>query len=387
MDFVWVVVLVFAPMSSGQSCFSICPSGYYKTGDCEDPSRNHSCKECAKGTFTDIENKYPRCMRCKDCSMQEEKVQNCSTTRNTVCDCPKGYYYLEHVCVSCSIRIKDKRHDDYKKKCLLCQHESCMNDPECKRKCTSTTPSPSTKPSTVTAKTTATTETSASASKSTPEASNKTQNPVAILLQSNKNNPMVWIYVVFVVLSLVVLLLLLHFSKNLLRQIFACWSSDEDVEMLAENKNFNEKNLYMNTLTISEESPMMSLCQEPPTHISPCLPDSEHIASQQDKESDRWPAIVLYAIIKEVPLRRWKEFLRLLSVSDQEMERVELEACLGSKEKQYQMLRLWSQHSSASLNDVYSSLHYMDLSGCAQQLQESLENLEWRPGGNQVVGP
>ncbi|PWA31035.1 hypothetical protein CCH79_00010628 [Gambusia affinis] len=206
-------------------------------------------------------------------------------------------------------------------------------------------------------------------------------------------NTLFWLSFVGVVTSLLLFWFLLLFCRNLLRKeaVLPCWDKQKNLQRLPQELKLDEQRSHhcssptTQTFAVFEETPMMSLCQEPPAHISGHVRHSLHTDARRYEHCDRWPAIVLYAIIKEVPLRRWKEFLRLLSVPDQQMERVEMEAGLGSMEKQYQMLRLWSQRSSASLNEVYSSLHLMELSGCVQQLQENLERLQWRCEAKQAL--
>ncbi|XP_013873329.1 tumor necrosis factor receptor superfamily member 1A isoform X2 [Austrofundulus limnaeus] len=399
MDFVWfsfsILALVFggecfneATEQTSGSCYEVCPAGYFwdkRGGHCSD--KKYFCKKCDKDSYTEIKNHIKRCLKCSTCSHSEVVVKPCSFTSNTKCGCKPGFFYVqENMCWDCS-KVTGTTHADFKKQC------------------TSTTVLPSTNTSTTMVSVTTKTPTFAPIpllGPTTPDllldsttstllqgfkTSNSTSNPAVQPVPTAKNH-MVWLLslVIFAVLLVLVWLLVFCGSMHRNQDNHSCWKRNKNAKTPAQEGTLKERCSHHSsspsplTFTISEETPMMSLCQDPPAHISGQIPDTGHTAARQEERSDRWPAIVLYAIIKEVPLRRWKEFLRLLSVPDQQMERVELEAGLGSIEKQYQMLRLWSQRSSASLNDVYSSLHHMDLSGCAQLLQESLEKLKWRQG-------
>ncbi|XP_053281780.1 tumor necrosis factor receptor superfamily member 1A [Pleuronectes platessa] len=359
MDVVLVFLLIHVVLSVGQSsepCYSKCPAGSYKKKDCDNRTGYNECQECVKGTYTVIGNTRTKCLRCGSCRRDEVIIRPCNSTHNVECGCKEGYY-LEGTksnggyCIRCDCQYckgPDANRDV--KKCQPCQR-ACAETP---------VPPPSTtKPAT--------------------SPGRRTENQKRAL--PKEHMPM-WLSVLVAVgISLALcglLLLLLHLiwkKTEKPNMVLCCRPNIEQ----GGDQGSSSTTLRFN---ISEESPMMDLshCPAPPrhpaAHTRPLLPAVEQGAARQEEQSEHWTAIVLYAIIKEVPLRRWKEFLRLLLVADQQLERVELEAGLGSMEKQYQMLRLWSQRSSASLSDVFSALNHMDLSGCAQLLQENLEKLQ-----------
>ncbi|XP_023196551.1 tumor necrosis factor receptor superfamily member 25-like isoform X2 [Xiphophorus maculatus] len=380
-----VVSLILAFMSTRVSLLeatgqdSNCIAGYYKD------AKNHSCKLCPEGTYTDRSHSLTFCLRCSSCGRGGVK-KPCTASSDEVCICPSGHYSKDGDCKKCSENssISDIN-EDYCDMCQACQSQHCMKHPGCKT-------SPISAPSEVRAGTLASTAGPASPSgRPTPSTTLKTSSPTIEKVPSQYT--LFWLSFVGIVTSLLLFWFLLLFCRNLLRKeaVLPCWNKQKKLQRLPQEPKLDEQRSHhcssptTQTFTVFEETPMMSLCQEPPAHVGGHVRHSLHTDARRYEHCDRWPAIVLYAIIKEVPLRRWKEFLRLLSVSDQQMERVEMEAGLGSMEKQYQMLRLWSQRSSASLNEVYSSLHLMELSGCVQQLQENLERLQWRCEAKQAL--
>ncbi|XP_014001532.1 tumor necrosis factor receptor superfamily member 1A isoform X1 [Salmo salar] len=347
----YVLVLTLACLDSVRSCTEEtlknhpestcyeCPAGFHKE------KGTSKCIKCIAGKeFTAIRNYDVACKRCKACDegVSQMVVKSCEPKNDTECGCMKNYY------------PKKSKH---RLQCIKCQTKDCSNYTECHTSCTITT---------------------------TQRPPTLTPNP-SITQTGPDHYPLLTTSYVFVVVLMTTLLIagLLVLTKGGWMVHGCCATPEKDLQLPTRDTSANGQPNGPTSLTlnITQGIPMTTFSHsatktEYHTLVTPLLPGREPRIPRQETQEERWPAKVLYAIIKEVPLRRWKEFLRLLSVPDQHLERVDLEPGLGSMERQYQMLRLWSQGPAAGLEDIYSALLYMDLAGCAHQLQDSLEQLQ-----------
>lgn len=87
--------------------------------------------------------------------------------------------------------------------------------------------------------------------------------------------------------------------------------------------------------------------------------------------------VTLYAVVDGVPPTRWKEFMRLMGLSEHEIERLELQNGRCLREAQYSMLEAWRRRTprnEATLDVVSLVLSKMDLHGCLENIQEALRS-------------
>ncbi|NWT70845.1 TNR25 factor, partial [Prunella himalayana] len=100
-------------------------------------------------------------------------------------------------------------------------------------------------------------------------------------------------------------------------------------------------------------------------------PDEGELSAPPEPRGALLQGSQLYAVIDVVPVRRWKEFMRMLELREAEIELVELEVA-HIRDQQYEMLKRWCQQTSATLDRVFAALERMELAGCAEALRQSL---------------
>ncbi|XP_043081406.1 tumor necrosis factor receptor superfamily member 1A isoform X2 [Puntigrus tetrazona] len=341
------------PMTDGS-----CSPGYYRV-------KEDLCEMCGSGFYTDLPNNLTSCLRCTLCdgSANEEENVNCTATQDRVCICKSGFYQNNNhckpckSCQNCAACFKCKKNCNQKTakttavvcetgyfpeggQCISCVKYKCKNE-SCKSFCSSIT-----------------------------------QEPYPLLL-------VVLVTVTF--LGGLLSFLLIWFCR---RRWLCCQARiwhvgkhppiqippDDPNNVISIPTPMERNGATYKGLPVSSYAPGV-LSGDLQSIMGPLIANGNP-KLMQALQKESWPAPVLYTVIRAIPVTRWKEFLRLLSMSDDQMERIELETGPSYLEKQYHMLRLWSQSSGATMENIYSALHYMNLSGCAQELQEKLEQLQ-----------
>ncbi|XP_062398117.1 tumor necrosis factor receptor superfamily member 1A isoform X2 [Sardina pilchardus] len=344
------------------------------------------CKKCDRGFFLEkhLDDNCPGdsvksqrscdpCITC-DAPANQIEVTNCTPTKDRVCGCKDGHYSNKvHeksgilICMNC---VNCHNHSECPECPKACKNGMYMDDVTCKSCQKQNCDNPQCKDTDICA----------------------SELPVLVI-------------VIALIVPLIVGLLLISIRHLVRCGRKPCWSYKKDNNNLPDQHEDTHRTtqIYIQANQGDQDQIMIPIPQEVKVP-APCAPVFESLMqpseeTQKDtytqsliKNESRshffspillttqhpcpnYEAQVLYTIIREVPVRRWKEFLRLLAVPDEEIERVEMETGASYLERQYQMLRLWSQASNGNLESLYSTLHSMDLSGCADKLQDKLQRI------------
>ncbi|XP_072442517.1 tumor necrosis factor receptor superfamily member 25-like [Chiloscyllium punctatum] len=340
------------------SCCKKCPAGFYVTRSCENNGEMPVCQRCPKDTYLAFENYNSKCQSCTLCDKEFQIVlHNCTTVSNTVCGCqPHQYKQCHHVnclsfycqnCTKCSNRLITKNcSNNSDTHCGDCLPGFYKHGNQCK----------------------AYTEVPCKNDSSSNYSSCTTPEPP---LEHTGSSLFLILAIVGCLFILFAMLQFLHPKFRSERcpdtpEIPTITVSEEDKTIKNEDKNIafqipdGKSDIIVDVMT----QPLAN-CNIYGTspQTTPVQPETQAALTLDGK--------TLYEIINVVPVRRWKELMRLLELRDCDIERIEMDVA-QSRDQQYEMLRQWSQQQMASMESVYQALESMNLSGVVEELQTKL---------------
>ncbi|NXY26063.1 TNR25 factor, partial [Atrichornis clamosus] len=355
-------------IKTAHQCCPQCPAGTFLSKPCTSPENGSVCLACPAGTFRTQPNTLSECQACYECDRQafQSVLSNCSATSNVACGCEPGHF---RVCL-------DEPCNEFScQKCQLCtgrliqrpcsEAQDTLCDSSCKpdfysegdecRPCH-----------------TSTLDTCGKECQQVCGGSSSSQGLEYILL--GLTGPL-----------FLGALAIYHKRKRLWHDTLAggplptaraatsmtgaaatpwCQFSGRRWDSLCWSQPCSPQGMERAT-GMARQSPKHQalLCEQPSNKGEPSAPSETHGALLQGSQ--------LYAVIDVVPVRRWKEFMRMLELREAEIELVELEVA-HIRDQQYEMLKRWCQQTSATLDRVFAALERMELAGCAEALRQSL---------------
>ncbi|XP_052474818.1 tumor necrosis factor receptor superfamily member 1A [Carassius gibelio] len=307
-------------------CCNKCHPGFKLKASCPGLNMRSECEICEDGTYLDSSNYNKNCFRCKECNKPHSKeISPCTRISDRVCGCKSGYYYKkldvltwvckeckkcgpgQHTIVECSgdqnaqCECKENHYQVGKNICEPCA--KCQE--ECPDVCKTTTP----------------------------------RNPVKSTSPINSSGTLQQILVpvcaCITVLALGVLVL--YEPIRLWKKKRQALSSEKSLTALEDEK-----------LIIRVEP--NTICESVSFANQPCKTE------QSGKLPDCVPREIkihefFYFVLDEVPIGRFKELVRRLGVSEQNIDRAEQDH-RNCKDAHYQMLKVWSDSGRGGGSNV-----------------------------------
>ncbi|NXU10312.1 TNR25 factor, partial [Pardalotus punctatus] len=363
-------------IETAHQCCRQCPAGKFLSKPCTSPENDSVCLDCPAGTFRTQPNTLSECQACYECDRQafQSVLSNCSATSNVACGCEPGHFRVcldQHCsefscrkCQPCTGRLIQRPCSEAQD--TLCD-SSCKPDfyregDEC-RPC----------------------HTYGDNGAGVVECGHYADQLMAMLLLLLAGSGLEYILLGLTGPLFLGALAIYHKRKRLWNNSLAdgplptacaatpmtrsaatpwCQFSAQRWDNLCWTQPCSPQGTEHATGMVRQNPKHQALlCEQPSDEGEPSAPLEPRGALLQGSQ--------LYAVIDVVPVRRWKEFMRMLELREAEIELVELEV-VHIRDQQYEMLKRWCQQTSATLDHVFAALERMELAGCAEALRQSL---------------
>ncbi|XP_032849157.2 tumor necrosis factor receptor superfamily member 25 isoform X2 [Tyto alba] len=355
-------------IEGARRCCAPCPAGTFLHAPCSSHGNDSVCTACPAGTFRAQPNTFPECQACYECDRHafQSVLSNCSATSNVACGCEPGRFrdclddrcsdFSCQQCQPCTGRLIQRPCSEAQDTlCGSCKPDFYAEGGEC-RPCHT----------------------------SSPETCSKECQRVCGG-GSGRGSGLEYVLLALTGPLFLGALAIYHKRKRLRHD--ALTSGPLPVAQVATPAAGAVAAPWHQVSARGWDSPCWSQQYSPqvPEHTtgtvrqSPdrraLLPEQPGDAAEPSAPPEPRGALLqgsqLYAVIDAVPVRRWKEFMRVLELREAEIELVELEVA-HIRDQQYEMLKRWCQQTSATLDHVFAALERMELAGCAEALRRSL---------------
>ncbi|KAM6116698.1 tumor necrosis factor receptor superfamily member 25 [Phoenicopterus ruber ruber] len=361
-------------IEGARRCCTQCPAGTFLFNPCSSRGNDSICAACPAGTFRTQPNTFQECQACYECDRQafQSVLSNCSATSNVACGCEPGHFrdcvdkhcsdFSCRPCQPCTGRLIQRPCTEAQDTlCGSCKPDFYAEGGEC-RPCRT------------------------SATETCGEECQQ-----ACGGRSSRGSGLEYVLLALTGPLFLGALAIYHKRKRVrhdattggpLPTVQAATPAAEAVatpccqvsapgrDSLCWTQPCYPQMTEHATAMVRWSPEHWALLREQPGGVA-WLDGEVELSTRPEPRGTLLQGSQLYAIIDAVPVRRWKEFMRVLELREAEIELVELEVA-HIRDQQYEMLKRWCQQTSATLDRVFAALERMELAGCAEALRRSL---------------